>query len=462
METFLDLYERHVGETEVPKRYTRWACLALLAAFAEARIVGMKHAGAPVRTNLHVLLVGPGGIGRSTAIQTAMTLAEPLLPRLNVCWGRLTAQDLISSLGAKPRHATQRDDGIFTPPRHVVMESAPTWAVIDDMGLACTTKKTAEDFVNQMTALYGGAPCAFEDKSGVLGMVKIRIPALSWLGGADRDWIIRHVSPEAIYSGFFGQVVIVEAVLRPEVRVTEPSYPPDYDALVAELRWRLGRILAIRSATVPLAPDGREWMNHWYQTRPKPPDTKLSSVWRTQQDLLYKVAMVLALSEWTGRAREWADDVARAAPITVREWHLVEALGYVTEAQEPVSDYIHEALVTPPAILVRTIAKEIRAHGEVSRTVLQQKATRLGFNYAQLDRVVNHLVAEGYVSKRQRVGEKKRTHQRFYAWRNPAEEEPADDQRPGETRLLEPKPADQGNATGSASTGAEFSAAPRA
>ena len=419
MQTFLDLYVAHAGTTEIPAAYHKWACLSLLAACVEDRVFGMKHAATPLTPNLYVLLVGGPGIGRSHAIRMATRLAEPYWPRLNICWGRLTSQHLIDSLGLKQPTAAPESNGTYHAARQGLVDAGKLWVVADDMGVACAKRGSAPEFVTFMTGLYDGAPMSVDDKSGVFANVKIHSPCLNWLAGANRDWIIRHVTHESIHAGFFGQTVIVEASYDHDHRIAEPSYPADLDDIRAELQWRLGKVLSIKRALVPLAADARAWMTEWYDTRTQPETNALIPTWRRQQDMLYKVGILLAVSEWTGHAREWERPGSEVQPIIVRAWHLKEALAMLEDTYENVGDYVRSALLSPPESLVRVVGHELRTHGEMSHGELLRRVTNKHFTANQLHEAIQHLRAEGFVRKETRAGAQRG--KKWYVWKGVAD-----------------------------------------
>lgn len=406
MEDFVSLYLQHCGTTEVPPAYNRWAALSLLAAFAEDRVFGMKHADQKLTPNLYVTLVGGAGVGRSQAIRTATDLAMPLLPRLNVCWGKLRGQDLIDSLGFKKRHGEA--------PGHTMIDAGKIYLVSDDIGLAISRGIHAKPFVEMMTGLYDGVPVSVPDLSGVFSLVKVRSPCINWLCGTSPEWLVQNVSPEAISAGFFAQTILIAAHYQPKLRIAEPSYPANRAEMIAELRWRLEKILAIREALVPMAEDARAFMRDWYAERPVPSDAMMMPTWRRLQDQVYKVAILLALSEWTARLRMWSESGHGVQPVVVRTWHLEEAIALLEATHANVHDFASQALVTPGQNVLHLIGNFIRRRGGVYHKDVLVHATRHRIRASALENVLWYLRKNGDIRRLQKHGSRNRVW--YYEW----------------------------------------------
>ena len=107
------LYLHHAGDSEIPPEFHLWCCVSMIAACVANRIWLEKFRGKPLYPNLYTALLGPSGIGKGEAIDTALQFVKDN-PRVNVYNGKASPQHLIARLG-KPVRA---DDG------KLILESA--------------------------------------------------------------------------------------------------------------------------------------------------------------------------------------------------------------------------------------------------------------------------------------------------------------------------------------------------
>lgn len=429
---FLQLYAEYCGKTEVPQTFSQWAGIGLLAAAAQDRVFIEKHAGSRLVPNLYILLLGPSGLGKGQAIGHAVRLAEPLEAKLNVFWGRLSGPALADHIG------NQTAAGDLSGKKAVKLKPLAqpetinigrVWLVAEELALSIGSGPRAHDFVTFMTGLYSGSPVPFQDRTRSHGLIKIQSPAINWLAGSTRDWLLRSVSRDAVEGGFFARVLVVEAEYDFNYRIAEPMYPTYMDELVDELRERLSLIMRIKAANMVLTREARDIANHWYDERPAPEDMALAPSWRRQQDMMYKLAMVLALSDWTRHHRD------EELPVpTVEGHHIVDAQRLVREAQRALPDLVRVAATTKETMPIEAFRDIIKRGKSMQHAVVVRKMGGRGFNAQQTMAAAHELDVQGLVviKRANGNGHKAAT---YYEWkqREPVAvgDDDADDYGPG-------------------------------
>lgn len=397
---FLELYKAYCGVTEVPEAFNRWAGIGLLAACVQDRIYVEKHAGSKLVPNLYILLLGPSGLGKGQSIGHAVRLAEPYETQLNVFWGRLSGPALADHIG-KQEIAGDSQQGKATPPPDVTVNIGRVWLVAEELALSIGSGARAYDFVTFMTGLYSGSPVPFQDRTRSHGLIKIQSPAINWLAGSTRDWLMRSVSRDAVEGGFFARMLTIEAEYDFDKRIPEPEYPANMDELVDELRQRIELILRIRGPVrIGLSTAARDVCNQWYNERPKPEDMSMAPSWRRQQDMVYKLAMLFALSDWTGSYRDWiATGKQGDAPVPLVDvGHVVSAQQHVREGQRYLPELVRVASTTVKTAHTETARDFIRKQGTMQHSMLVRKMGGRGFSGKEVAEAVQDLDVAGVIT----------------------------------------------------------------
>ena len=76
-DSFFDLYFSYVGETECPRIFHRWTAISCVAALL-GRSVAIPFGHSSIYPNLYVMLMGPPGTRKSTAIKIGQKLISQI------------------------------------------------------------------------------------------------------------------------------------------------------------------------------------------------------------------------------------------------------------------------------------------------------------------------------------------------------------------------------------------------
>ena len=272
---YLRSYIAYAGISEIPPQYTKWCGLMTLAAAAEDRVWVSKFRDKHIPPNLYILLLGPSGIGKGEAIDTALRLIEPL--GLRVYRGKLTAPFLVDELASRK-----------LPPKMLF--------VTPELALSVGSGQLADDLIKLMTELFTGGSYVFQEGTRTHRRHTFTGHCLNWLAGTTKEWLRDCVSQEAVRGGFFGRVASVSAVYDLDVRVYTPQYRRDHVRLEQELRTHLEGIRGL-SGEMALAGDANTLLEQWYMERPARSDEAMIPTWKREHDLVLRLAMLCSLGE---------------------------------------------------------------------------------------------------------------------------------------------------------------------
>jgi hypothetical protein len=346
MHGFFDVYAQSIGQTPIPIKFHRWSALSLVAAILENR-VWVRHYRQPLTPNLYVLLVGPSGAGKGSAIDGVLTLWQTLYGEAGrLLRGGLTKQRLLDVLGG-------RATGVVGGQARVVQvnPNPHPWIVSPELYNALGSGgPVAESFIANLTDLYTYSPVAVSEGTRTWGTVTMHDVCINWLAGSTAQWLRRSLSPDAILSGFFGRVVAVEGVYA---ETWSSTYPPNLNALMAQCQTHLVRISRL-TGEYTLTEDAHDVCNQWMQSREVPQDEFLRPAHQRDLDLLLKLSMLLSASEsddlvidrrHVARARTLVAEARASLPMLVNLAHatsqsdglgstmaLLKRSGYMTQA----------------------------------------------------------------------------------------------------------------------------------
>ena len=283
--SFIDLYVNATGVSETPEIYHKWCALATIAACVADRVWIEKFKGKKLSPNLYLILLGPSGNGKGTA----MGFAEQLLrtvPRMNMWNGMITAPSLIDKLGKSHKDpATGRK----------IVANSKILLLTPEMATAVGEGLMADKFVKLMTALYEGHT-DWSEGTRTSGEVEIKNCNINWIAGSTAQWMVECLPKSSIDSGFLARSIIAPADYDYSKRIPIPLPPPDLDVLMDQLYYRCFAFAAL-SGEFEVSDEAYEVQDRWYMTRPQEHDIALEAAWHRDDDLCWKLAMILSLSE---------------------------------------------------------------------------------------------------------------------------------------------------------------------
>lgn len=344
---FFEVYMKAIGRTPIPEKFHRWSALSLVASVLENRVVVMHHKAA-LNPNLYVLLVGPSGCGKGTAMDFAMARWHALYGgEGRLLRGGLTKQRLLDVLGGRTTSVANGQAKV-----EAAVANPHPWIVSPELYNALGSGgPVAEAFIANLTDLYTSSVVPITEGTRRWGDVTISGHCINWLAGSTSQWLRRSLSPDAILSGFFGRVVAIEGSYAGKWAASQ--YPANYDDLIDQLHVHLTR-MSVLSGECIVTSEAQDVREQWLENREVPDDEFLRPAYQRDDDLLLKLAVVLCAGEsdeliihrrHVARARTLVAEARASLPMLVNLAHttsqsdamgavitLMKRSGYVTHA----------------------------------------------------------------------------------------------------------------------------------
>ena len=384
---FFRLYRYICGESEVPDIYHFWCGVSLLAAAVEDRVWYQKFKHEKLFPNLFILLVGPSGLGKGTAIGHMVRLANNSIS-INKYRGRITGPHLIDHLGK----ASTDDWG------RRIISNPKLWLIMDELQNDVSGNKSMiEDFIYLMTELYTASDYTVQTGTRTHGQINIQNPLINWFAGTTEDDLREILTFRLLRSGFTARTCFCFGEYDFDLRMPRIKYPEDYDEVFQHLCCRLWAMQQTTGVFM-VTESAEAEIDRWYIKRPKPEEELLYSAWKRHHDLLLKFAMILCLGD--------------GGPMVIQHRHVVQGknmVGKVFQASEKLIASASETYETKPS---NEVARYIKRHKVAHHTPASRYFRSMrGMNAKTFRSAVNDLASGGVI----RVG-KTSTGGIFYSW----------------------------------------------
>ena len=285
--SFLSDYRIYSSGNESPPTYHLFSSLVALASVISRRVwIDMGYF--VIYPNLYVILVGPPGNKKSTAIG----LARGLLHRLKTVpfSGECTSKeklvlDMVAGerlLENNPPFAdTQR---VYSPLTIMVSELSEFLQISTDNMIGFITDVFDINF-------------PYEHKTKNKGSVVINGPYLCILAGTTPSWMTTYLRSDIITGGFTRRCIFIYEQDRPK-RIAFPKDNISQEHINAWQRVFLAseRISKLKGE-FQWTPEAREFYRHWYENLKVPSDANTVGYYETKHIQLLKLAMLYAISE---------------------------------------------------------------------------------------------------------------------------------------------------------------------
>jgi len=381
---FISLYLHHIGQSEVPRQFHLWACLSLLAASVSDRVWVQVDVVNRLHPNLYVFLIGPSGSGKEGAIKRAVFLANSKdNDIIHTISGSTTRQGLIDRIGRKV--GKQADAAaIINSKFYFVTEELASSIPAGDLGYS---------LISFMTEIYTCTKQPIQYGTRTHGVVEITDVCPNWLAGTTDEWLRRSIPKDAIEGGFLARVFPITGKRDYSQRFPEILYPNDYIQVETHLGQRVKDYTWLTGGFT-LTEEARVFQRAWYKGSIEPDDPKLLPSYNRANEMVYRLSLLLRLSE-----------LEREAPRQI-EWHPEERYIELRHFKEAVSMWdavlyydipgVHSrASSTMETTDVDIAARFIKRLKEVDHTVLLQRVHHYGIHRLRLKAALDTLKERG-------------------------------------------------------------------
>ena len=411
---FIDLYLHMIGLNEVPREFHLWSCLSLIAACLGDRCWVNKDTASNVYPNLYVFLVGPSGCGKDQAIKTVMKLVADLKGErnhklVNIWSGKMTGPAMWEYL-SKSGAMTSVGQGKH---KEVTSVKPVCYYMTEELGACVRSGELGQDLIATMTAFYM-RPAQISDGTRQHGFIHLLSPTVNWLAGTTDEWMLRSVPKDSVEGGFLARVQVVRGNRNYSVRYPRMLYPVDYQEVREHLLQRIEDLIMLDDAEFVLNDEALKVHDDWYLNEKPPDDSVLLPAFNRSDDLIYKLSLLLAIAEWTGR-----DTVDEHGGIvydaTIYDRHVKEAIELWRAMLYDMPATIRVANANPQMVDVDIVRHVVRRAGTMARSEMMTRVVGKGINKDRLDRALETLFAEECVKEHSEMGKGTRP-KVWYTW----------------------------------------------
>jgi len=293
---------------QTPKSFHLWTCLSMLAALCQDKFFYQKFRGVHTVPNLYVILVGPSGLGKDTAIGVGLDYIRPYRDLTRTFAGRLTHASFTDFL-CKPRGALSvnvRRSGMAgedLDSNFPHSDSAVAWVVTPELAQSISAGTKAAELIKLMTSVYTATSREFEEYTRQWGYHLAVSPCVNWLAGTTQEWLLKSIGQADIKGGFASRVVWVIEDYMLDKLCGHPVYPGNFEEVKKYIEWRLFQIAMDPGGEIKLSIAARVELDTWFETwrasailEGSEGDKNLLPLFVRGHDLAVKLSMLLRIA----------------------------------------------------------------------------------------------------------------------------------------------------------------------
>jgi energy-coupling factor transporter ATP-binding protein EcfA2 len=279
-------------ESEVPRTYLTWSLIAATGALLGKNAKFRSGANLNISPNMFVILIGPSGVRKTTAIR----MTQAMLESTTLHYGptdtggqRHGIMSSLNGLGRRNFHAGWRESGIgpITESLFRPRSSDDMFLVAPELGrLMGTGSREMADF---LVDLYDGSPIDYQTK---VGEVRIDNPMASLLGATTPSSLADIMPANAATHGIFSRALLIYADKPHKSVPLPPEQPPEWyerrERLITRLRW-----IDYNRTPFSLDESARATYTRLYPYVPVVDDPRMESYKARRNEHMLKVAMCL-------------------------------------------------------------------------------------------------------------------------------------------------------------------------
>lgn len=280
---FLADYRQYCSNLEVPPSFTTFASLVTIGSLLKRKVWTYKGDYIRIYPNLYVVLVGPPGCGKNTAIEIAEDVLH--INKVPTSAESVSREKLIMDI--------QGQEGIldFLPPDDKYRTVSPYTVLATELSEFLGAGGIG--MISFLTDIYSRNIYEYRTKNK--GSVFIRGPYLNLIAGTTPDWITNYLKDDIISGGFSRRCVFVYETGRTDGEA-RPKIKPEMRAAWDRVLARSGAISKLQGP-FKWTPAAEKFFDSWYPRRRHGQDLNLTGYYETKDIQLIKVAMLVAISD---------------------------------------------------------------------------------------------------------------------------------------------------------------------
>ena len=328
-------YRDYASGTECPEIYHLWVGLSCLASAAQRKIF-MEHDYFKTHTNMYVVLVGPSGARKTTALRLGKRLLQN-----TAAYGH---EVHFSSNATSTAALIQQ----FIKLGHEEHQSLTTFS----SELGTLIRSTDTDIVGFLTDIYDCEP-GWDKQTIGRGLELIEKPWLNLVGATTPDWMKDNLGKLSIEGGFVRRVLFVYA--EEHGLIAEPKMTEKQKKLQKDLTHDLAHIVSLDGKFTYADEEARKFYVDWYENPKRlevPKDSRLKSYYECKADHVRKIAMLLSLAE--------------SDSLELKKFHIETALNLLGEVETGMQKALSSVGKNPYNTDLDRIADQVITEGRIT------------------------------------------------------------------------------------------------
>lgn len=342
---YIDAYVELNADQFVPKKFVKWAAISTVAGALERKVWLPWSQNFSYYPNMYILLVSHPGIGKSTAINPAISMLRELMNlggALNFIPNQVTEAKLIE-LMAIP--------SAFDYKNKIIQHCSGYYSASE---ASASLKDIYGSFINTITSFYDCDQIwekAIVGKEHTMTLVNV---CFNLIAGCTFDYLGKLITEDNIMGGFASRCIYVmqkEAMARVspfQNRGIQKSSPVDRDKLLGDLS-QIHHMTGPFRADEQFAAAWESWFPHFDTSRQNLQSEKYQALLVRKPTNLIKLCMILSAAESNDRvlklhhwedAMEMINEVELDLPDMLRE-----GTSKNTESQEGLNNAVFKHLI---------------------------------------------------------------------------------------------------------------------
>lgn len=287
LEAWLDLTEPF----EYPESYALFSLLVMASCAVDGRVlINPNHEPSPM-TNLFVLLYGPSGFGKSTALWHGVDLLKRAQPEAPLLPENFTMESLIGLLAEKSKEPSHEH-----PDR---MGRAPGLIIAEEMSTLLGGADYRLENSKALSKLYD-CRAVMRNLTRAHGDETIKFPYVVLGGCSTPEWI-EMLDPRSLSGGLWRRILVVSE-WQPKHEAPNPKWDTVKLSYLAEIFSTRFNPARIGSPCMELTPEAHRLNESWYKStlrgyRNRPSSEREGFYIKSMQTHVYKVGALLHLIE---------------------------------------------------------------------------------------------------------------------------------------------------------------------
>lgn len=342
-DSWLATYLEYTKNQESPTSFHQWVAMAVIST-AIGRHIWLDRGYYTIYPNLFVILVaGSAQCRKSVSLKIGINLLTSIEKVPMIFSQKITNEALIQAL------SEARVDGasaglVFAP-------ELSTFMGVD---------ATKSGLIPTLTDLYD-SPSDWSYRTRGRGVEELKNVTITILAASTKDWLRSSIPADAVGGGFTSRIIFI-CRERPSKPILFPELSPDIGQLKSNL---IGDLNIIREMKGPIliSHTARALAEEWYKRELyKTRDPKLEGYFARKHDTMFKVAMILSVSEGEDRV--------------VTDRHIEKALFMLEENEYGLEGLVASVVANPIGGDTEKILDIIKRAGTIKHSELLRKCWR--------------------------------------------------------------------------------------